>query len=141
MNNKGPNKLPCGTHDMTRIHREKRLSITTFCLLFFNQSLIQFRMLLWIFKDLIFSDNLWWGTLSKAFEKSRLRTSTGVPLSISCVITSRNSSIGLKCMNCVGESHFDYYEVDCSLKVLSNSRSSFFYHNVFSHPRPVVPAV
>ena len=74
-NKTGPKTDPCGTPLVTSLHPELWPFIHTFCFLPFNQSFIQSQTFPSIPCASILLNNLWCGTLSNAFAKSKYMTS------------------------------------------------------------------
>src|SRR6266568_3619853 len=95
-NNTGPNTDPWGTPLVTDLHPENEPFIHTLCLLPFSHSSIHPLTLPEIPCAFIFLSSRSWGTLSKAFTKSRNTTSTDSPWSTHLVTISKKASRLLK---------------------------------------------
>ena len=92
----GPNTDPCGTPLKNDFHFETSPSTATLCLLSISHFSIQLIIPLpmpWAFS---LSSNLWCGTLSKAFLKSKYIISTGDPSSTHFVTSSKKHKMFVK---------------------------------------------
>jgi len=76
---KGPRTVPCGTPDVTGSQVDWDPFTTTRCLRLDKKELIQLSVLPRIPYESILVSKRWWGTESKAFEKSKIATSVGDP--------------------------------------------------------------